>query len=268
MRPRRADPHTLAGAYAADAVTAADRAAFERHLARCDACRQEIAGLREAAARLGAAAAVEPPAALRESVLRAVARTRQLPPAVAGRRRTSRLASGQVRHREMLRGGMLRGGAFRGWPARLAVALAGVLVALAVVFGLVGHGMQHRLDQAQRHARAVAAVLSAPDATMLTGRVRTGGAATVVMSHRHRALVFTASGLRALPATKRYELWLMGPAGDRPAGMLPWSARTGSAGPMVVSGLATDDRVCLTVEPATGSARPTLPPVLMLSLSG
>jgi anti-sigma-K factor RskA len=100
---------------------------------------------------------------------------------------------------------------------------------------------------------------------MLTAKVSTGGTATVVMSHRDRALVFTASGLRSLSAGQRYELWLMGPAGDRAAGMLPGS-RPGAVGPMVVSGLAAGDRVGLTVEPASGSPRPTSPPVLMMDL--
>ena len=38
--------HTLAGAYALDAVSDADRARFEQHLARCAECVQEIRGLR------------------------------------------------------------------------------------------------------------------------------------------------------------------------------------------------------------------------------
>ena len=50
------DLHTLAGAYAMDAVGTADRARFEQHLAACDECREEIRGLREATARLGQAA--------------------------------------------------------------------------------------------------------------------------------------------------------------------------------------------------------------------
>ncbi|HEV2239485.1 MAG TPA: zf-HC2 domain-containing protein, partial [Streptosporangiaceae bacterium] len=80
MRTRRPEPHTLAGAYALDALTGADRTRFERHLARCEQCAREIAGLREATARLGAAAAAEPPAGLTERALAAAARTRQLPP--------------------------------------------------------------------------------------------------------------------------------------------------------------------------------------------
>src|ERR1700726_878183 len=82
MRPGGGDPHTLAGAYAMDAVAERDRARFERHLAGCESCRQEIRGLREGTAALGPRAACPPPAALRGAALRAAAQTRQLPPAV------------------------------------------------------------------------------------------------------------------------------------------------------------------------------------------
>ena len=43
MRLRRTDPHTLAGAYALDALGDADREKFEGHLGVCEACRAEAA---------------------------------------------------------------------------------------------------------------------------------------------------------------------------------------------------------------------------------
>jgi anti-sigma-K factor RskA len=246
MRLRGSDPHTLAGAYAMDAVDEPDRVRFERHLAGCEPCRQEVRGLRETTAALAAATAVRPPDVLRDATLRAAGQTRQMPAAPAawpGPRRRRRLVLG------------------------LAAGAAAVVVAVVVVAGVSASGMQDRLDQAQQHDHAVATVLSAPDATMLSGLVRTGGTATVVMSHRERALVFTAADLRVLPSAKRYELWLMGPSGDRPAGMVTASPHGGMAGPMVVSGLLAGDSVGLTVEPASGSHQPTAPPVLTISLS-
>jgi len=80
MRIRRPEPHTLAGAYALDALDGPDRARFERHAARCQECTREVTGLREATARLAAAAAVPPPAALKDALRAETARTRQLPP--------------------------------------------------------------------------------------------------------------------------------------------------------------------------------------------
>jgi len=251
VRPGGSDPHTLAGAYAMDAVPEPDRSRFERHLARCESCRQEVRGLREATAALAAATAIQPPAALRDTVLRAAGQTRQLPPAVAA----ASAAWAPPRHRRR-----------PGWRPRLAVALAGALAAVAVAAGVVTFGMQGRLDQAQHRDHMVAAVLSASDATMMNRPVSTGGTATVVMSHRERALVFTAADLRVLPAGESYELWLIGPAGTRSAGMIDGSGHGRMVGPMVVSGLAAGDSVGMTVEPDSGSPRPTSPPLVLIGL--
>ena len=79
-RASQRDEHTLAGAYAMDSISAKDRERFERHLAGCEECAQEIASLREAIARLGAATAATPPAGLKERVMAAAATTRQQPP--------------------------------------------------------------------------------------------------------------------------------------------------------------------------------------------
>jgi Anti-sigma-K factor rskA len=95
--------------------------------------------------------------------------------------------------------------------------------------------------------------------------VTTGGTATVVMSHREHSLVFIASKLSALPASRGYELWLMGPSGDRAAGMVP-PERDGMSGPMVIGGLRVGDRVGLTVEPARGSRQPTTALIVLVGL--
>jgi anti-sigma-K factor RskA len=257
MKRGQADLHTLAGAYALDAVPDADRVRFEGHLAGCDACAQEIRGLREATARLGASAAVRPRPELKEQALHGAARTTQLPPLTEGpppgRRRRVLPAASRTASR-------LRP---RSWLPRLATGLAAGSLAVAVAMGLLAMGAQHRLDQDQARGHAIAAVLNAADVTMLTAPVTTGGTATVLESRHMRALIFTVSGLRALPAARSYELWLVGPDGTRPAGLLP-RPRGGMIGPMVVSGLAAGDRMGLTVEPAGGSARPTSAPVLML----
>jgi hypothetical protein len=239
VKLRRTDPHTLLGAYALGAVAGADRARFERHLGVCESCRQEARGLREAAGRLAAAAAAAPPDRMRERVLATAAQTRQLPPLA---RATS------------------------AWPGRRwGVAIGCGLLAVALAIGGIAINTQHQLSEEQAHARAMAAVLDAPDATMMTARAVDSGTATVVMSHLERALVFTAARLPALPPSQRYQLWLMGPGGARPEGMLP-SPHQGVTAPVVVAGIAAGDKVGLTVEPAGGARHPTSPPVLLLSL--
>ena len=243
-RPGRPEAHTLAGAYALDAVTGADRARFERHLARCHACTQELRELREAAARLAEAAAAEPPAGLIDRAVAVAARTTQLPP-VTGRVR----ASGRT------------------WPAgarRLALDAAAALLAGAAVSGALT--AEHHLSAAQRSDHAIAEVLNAPDAVMLTSRVKAGGTATVVMSHRDRALVFTTHGLPALPAGHCYQLWLMGPRGDRPAAVLPAPER-GMTSPVIATGLAAGDRIGLAVEPVGMPLHPPASPSLLLNLA-
>ncbi|HEY6277579.1 MAG TPA: zf-HC2 domain-containing protein, partial [Streptosporangiaceae bacterium] len=72
MRLRREAPHTLAGAYALDALSEPDRLRFKVHLAECEVCRPEAASLREAAARLADPVAEAPPPELRERILAAV----------------------------------------------------------------------------------------------------------------------------------------------------------------------------------------------------
>jgi hypothetical protein len=229
-----------------DAISEPDRARFERHLAGCQECAREVASLREATARLAAASAISPPPALKERVMAAAAATRQQPPAAEPP------------------------AASRPWPARrrvrvrvrLALAAAAVAVTgVAVLFGVSNGSMQDQLNRDQASSQQVAAVLTARDATMKTGTVRGGGTVTIVMSHSMRELVFTAADLRALPAAWGYELWLAGPAGDRPVTVLS-AGRHGMAGPVVASGLRPGDHLVLTAEPAGGASGPTTPMML------
>lgn len=70
--------------------------------------------------------------------------------------------------------------------------------------GRAGTFARHAEDQvsaARQRAHQIAQVLNAPDAVMLTDRIKPGGTATVVMSDRDRALVFTTAGLPRLPAS-------------------------------------------------------------------
>jgi anti-sigma-K factor RskA len=249
MRLRRTDPHTLAGAYALDALSEEDRERFERHLGVCESCRAEAASLRDAAGRLAEATAAMPPPRLRGLVLAEAARTRQQPPPVRVAERVRRSWHGV------------------GWPAapRLAVAIAGVGILVALALGTLLINDQHRLHMDAAHSSQIAAVLNAPDADIMTVPARTHGSATVVMSHADRALVLTTARLPALPATECYQVWLMGPHQMKSAGKLP-PPKQGMTPPMIVAGLVAGDEMGVTIEPAGGSPRPSSPPVLMLAL--
>jgi len=139
-------------------------------------------------------------------------------------------------------------------------------VAVAAAIGIGTHyADMHRQHSGGRAIHTVADVLSAPDAVMRTAPVGSRGMAIVVSSRHERMAVFIAHGLRRPPPTMRYELWLMGPHGERPApaGMLTIHPR-GMAGPTLISGLSAGDMIGLTMEPDSGSLRPTSPPVVMI----
>ena len=267
--------HTLAGAYAMDALSSGDRVAFERHLAGCEDCAQEIASLREATARLAAATAVTPPPGFRERVLAAAVVTRQQAPAetLAGPA-GARIPAGRTPaagFQAAARGPVawLRWVARQGWRVRLAAAASAVVtvavLGAAVAFGLANGSMRQQLDQAQLSSRQIAAVLTAQDAVLRTRAVSGGGTATIVMSHSRHALVFTTAGLHPLPSAHSYELWLVGPAGDRPVSMIPAGGH-GTTGPVIASGLRRGDHLVLTAEPAGGSSRPDMPMMLDVDL--
>jgi hypothetical protein len=143
--------------------------------------------------------------------------------------------------------------------------VAGRVLASGIRRGPAARGAQHQLRQDQLGSHAIAAVLTARDAHMISAKVSTGGTATIVMSSREHALVFAANGLRILPASRSYELWLMGPGRDKPAGMLP-GPRDGMTGPVLASGLQSGDRLGLTIEPAGGSPHPTAPVIALIAL--
>jgi len=247
------DLHTLAGAYVLDAVSDDERGRFAAHLAACAQCRDEVDGLREAAARLGTAQAVRPRLELREPTIRAAYRTGQMGPVVAENELSDR--SGRRAGPGLAR--VIRWGL---------TAAAAVAVAAAIGVGTHYADMRGRPGPGPT-APAVAAVLSAPDAVMRTAPVGGGGMAIVVSSHREHMAVFFAHGLRRPPPARRYELWLMGPRGERPAGMLTIHPR-GMAGPALIARMSAGDMVSLTIEPDSGSPRPTSVPVVMIGPTG
>jgi anti-sigma-K factor RskA len=240
----RDDPHALTGAYVLDALEDGERDRFERHLRRCQSCVAEVRGLRETATRLAMAETLQPPAAMRQQVLASAARTRQLPPLTDQQpERAPRTI----------------------WLPRLAVAVAAVSLIGVVLLGIAQFTTQHRLDSAQARNQAIAAVLAAPGVRIMSGTTSASGTVTVVVSRQQGKMIVTSAGLPALPASKVYELWLMGPSRTRPAGLLP-AAKAGRTEPLLASAPLTSDRIGVTVEPAGGTARPTTTPILIMTV--
>ncbi len=245
MRRLRHDLHILTGVYALDALEDTERERFEHHLQRCQSCSHEVRGLHETATGLALAAARVPPPQLRERVLTIAARTRQNPP-VTDQRPLPRPRSA--------------------WFPRLAAAAAVVAVVAAVVLGITQAATQRRLDRVQAQQQGIEAVLNAPDVRIVSHRTSVGGTATVVFSEDRHKMVVTTTGLPPLPSGKVYELWLMAPGSNRPAGLLP-APSGGRTAPVLAVGLAVGDRAGVTVEPAGGSAQPTTTPILAIPLA-
>lgn len=249
MSAARPDPHLLTGVYAVDALDGAELAAFEKHLDQCPSCREEVRGLRETTARLGLATAIQPPPRMREQVLAAAARTRQLPP--PGRKRPTR--------REQ----WLAPGRFT--PTRLATAAAMTAMAAAIaVLAIFQTSTAHQLQAARAGNQAVAAVLAAPDSHLSTSVTSLGGTVTAVISTSQHEAVITTTGMPAPPGTHVYQLWVISAAGARSAGLLPTGNASATA-PVLASGVTPGDQIGITVEPAGGSTHPTTTPIVLLA---
>jgi len=269
MRFFRQDLHTLTGVYALDALEpGGELTRFNRHLGRCQSCASEVRGFREVATALAFAATTEPPPEMRDQVMAAVARTRQLPPEVRTHARPRRTRSAAP------------------WLPWLSGAIATAAIAVAVFFGFAQAHTQNELNQARaqnqalaaaqarveaelnqarEHDQALAEILGAPHVTLLSQRTTKGGVAVVVLDAATRKLVVATSGLPALPAGQVYQLWLIGPVKTVSAGLLP-TAQAGVTTPVVATGITKGDKLGLTVEPAGGSSQPTTLPILALPL--
>ena len=242
----RPDLHDLAGAYSVDAIDdESERARFEHHMKHCQQCADEVRSLAATSTRLGFAASAPPPPQLRDHVLAAVSRTRQLPPVV-----DHSSVPAEPRPTRM---------------PRLAWAAIAASVAVIIVLAAVLARTQGELDKAKERAVAIDAVLTAPDARVITQPTSAGGTATAVYSLTRHALVVASAKLPPPPHGKVYELWLLGPPRVRPAGLLP-AATKGRTASVLVSHLVSGDQLGLTVEPAGGTSRPTTKPIVVLPL--
>jgi anti-sigma-K factor RskA len=230
------DVHALTGAYVLDAVNDLERAEFERHLAECAACAQEVRELRETAARLGHAAAAAPPPWLKSRVLANISEARQLPVEVwpgAGRRPPSR------------------------WALRLTSVAAAVLLVVSVALGV----LFVRERQAADENAALLAVLRAGDAKAFIGDGGERGVATIVASRSQNRAVLFAGALPALPPDKVYQAWVLHRDQSQPDGVLRLPAGLVQGDVLEVTGIQDADFLALTIEPPGGSPQPTLPPV-------
>jgi len=216
--------HDLTPAYALDALDPHEREVYERHLAGCADCRDELASFQRVATALAyAPEAPAPPAALRGRILEAARAER--PNVVPLRQRLFVPVS----------------------------AVAAVAAVAALALGLWGVSLSRDVDRqraAARDARQALALVARPDSQ----RVRLSGADGVVaVTPTGRAALVFAS-LRKPPAGKAYEAWVIAGGEAAPAGV--FDGRTLVLDRRVVPG----DTVAVTIEPAGGVQQPTTKP--------
>ncbi len=172
--------HSLVATYALDALEPGDERGFEEHLAVCEQCRADLAGLREAAALLAyGAPSVAPPPELKERILTQARSER--PNVVPLQRRR------------------------RSWTAPLAAAAA-VAACAAIVLGIWASTLSTSNDPLE-------SVLSQPGAKLVS-MGSTGGVAVAPSGDAALALA-----LPRAPAGKTYEAWVIHGNRAEPAGL-------------------------------------------------
>ncbi|MEU3263105.1 anti-sigma factor [Streptomyces bacillaris] len=243
-----AELHTLTGAYALHALPEDERREFERHLADCEACAQEVRELSATAARLGLAVAEAPPRELRERVLREITTVRQEAPSHGRPGRTG--------------GGVGRTGRWSTYALAACIAAAAAFGGVAVWQNRVAENARQEADRAQRQNEQLAQVLSAPDAKTSSGELTGGARGTVVVSQQENRAVFLASGMAPPPSGKVYQIWFNDEGTMRSAGLM--DPRASDDAVLLDGPVDRATGMGITVEPAGGSAEPTSDPVALM----
>ncbi|MDQ2740831.1 MAG: anti-sigma factor [Chloroflexota bacterium] len=244
MNSQYAHDNDLVGAYALDALEAADRASFEEHLLGCAACRAELADLYQVVAVLPLSVEmVEPPAELRSRITAAIEAESPVRPAL-------KLVAGAAPARRP--------------RSRLTNALALLSVAAALVIAALGVTdlrLQQRVDQQQadltyQHDVSAAIASGAPVMRIHGTPVAPGASAALIQPANGKSAYMIVKGLPVTPANKVYQLWLI--RGERPHSATTFTVSGNGTQiihlPSAVTGYA---QTALTVEPSGGSRLPT-----------
>lgn len=252
------DVHTLSGAYALNALAPEEAAEFRRHLAGCQACREEVRELQSAVARMGAAEAATPPSDLKSRILAAADRTPQDPPAArplsAVPTRSAPAAAGTPdKPARDTADKPARDTAGRPpWFTWLAAAAAALVIA-----GGGALGIRAMLDDGLNDG--VVQVFEAPDAHTATVETAEGGELTVAVSASRKEMAVDTRDLPPLDEDHVYQLWSVHGEEMVSAAIL--------TDPEVGAAMGMPDEktlVALTVEPAGGSEQPTSEPIVQV----
>jgi anti-sigma-K factor RskA len=275
MQDQEFDP----AAYALDALTEQERAAYERRLASDPALAEATRAATETAAALGLAAAQTPPPSLKGNVLAAIRSTPQESPPAPQQHADAAPHPGDAGGATPTSGtpasaGPAPEGAVaasrprdRRWRTVWALAASALLVAAAALGGvLVSEQRQQaelrdQVTALQDQTEQMRQLLQADDVRSATAQTPDGDPVVLVYSADRGLMTVSGQDLPAAPAGRAYELWLISGSGAVPAGFLP-------AGDVAVieDSMEGVTHLGITIEPAEGSDQPTTDPIVLQQL--
>jgi anti-sigma-K factor RskA len=232
------------GAYLLGALTELETQAFERHMAGCGECRDELERLRVGAEALPRSAEpFAPPPSLKHSLMTVVEAEASARAEAAA---SARAEAGAPARRER---STRRRFALPGFGPRLAWAAA----ALVLLGAAIGLGVD-RLTSGGSSTRTLTA--------QVDRAAFPRGSARLDVHGESRPATLRVSGLAALRGGRVYEVWIQRGDRVRPAGALFAVGADGSGVASVPQGVKGVDAVLVTRERAGGSPRPTEAPVI------
>lgn len=233
-------------AYLLGALSELERQAFERHLAGCSTCREELDHLRPAADALPRSVApVRPSDALKRSVMGIVERE------AAEREQPSRQGSAAAGLRQRLRALVLT-------PINRSPALAWVSAAFLLVAGLTFGAVGAPLLSADDEGRTLTAQVDPV-------RVPEASGSLVVPSDQSKGAILRVQGMPSLPSREVYQVWVQ--RGRETVSQSIFSVgEDGGGAAAVPDDLEGADAVAVTREPSGGARAPSGKPVVSVDL--
>jgi anti-sigma-K factor RskA len=145
------------------------------------------------------------------------------------------------------------------WRTTLLASAAAVVIGI----GALSAGLALRPAKPPSTAEQV---FGAPDVRTVSGAIPTGGTATVVYSREKNAGVLVMNNVAPPAPGTVYQMWLVGDKGSRSAGTMDAKAVAPST-TAVLPDLGNSKVLAFTVEPGSGSIKPTGQMVAELPLS-
>ena len=240
----------LSGAYALDALSAAERELHEATLSASEEARNEATELQDTAVILGLAAVpVTPSADLRARLLAQIAVTPQLP--ATEQDAAPAPAPGPAETKARLR-----------W-SRTATTIASMAAAVALIVGGIAVGTTSLRPDTDYQTAQMAAISAAADVQQIDTTLEGGEQVTLRWSPELASSVIIVDGMQAAPSDHVYQLWYIDESGARAAGFLP--VADGVESWQVLEGdMHAGDAVGVTVEPTGGSKKPSTDPVMVI----